>query len=151
MFCPTRLTYSVITGSSMNFACRSTSAASSRPRRTSFSVEPLIPAMMPLLIFRFPIKSGFSFVPRGLPGLVDAGVAFSGTFLSSFALEGAWLLAGSCVWVDWAITRSELANSEEASNRAVATREKLFISENLQILRNRPKREKSGGDHHQGR
>jgi hypothetical protein len=36
-------------------------------------------------------------------------------------------LVGSGDWVDWAITRTELAKSDEASSRAVATREKLFI------------------------
>ena len=36
------------------------------PCLTSFSVEPLILAMMPLLMFRFPIMSGSSFVESGL-------------------------------------------------------------------------------------
>src|ERR1043166_9979120 len=80
MFWPTRFTYSVIIGSSMNFAWRSTSAAASRPIRTSFSVDPLIFAMIPVLILRLPIMSGFSLVDKGLvfrdaAGEVVAGVA----------------------------------------------------------------------------
>jgi hypothetical protein len=101
--------------------------------------------MMPLLMFRFPIMVGFSFVESGLGELVED--FFSSVFFL-LSLELSSLLAGSCevcVWVVWAKIRIEPASSDVASNRAVAIREKLFISENLLILRNRPKREESSG------
>jgi hypothetical protein len=89
---------------------------------------------------------GFSFVDSGLRGLVEVEGAFSWAFFLS-PVEVAGVLAGSCDWIDWAITRTELAKSDEASNRAVATREKLFILENLQILQTGQKREVRGDYH----
>jgi len=49
-----------------DFASRSTSAANSRPA-PSFSVEPLIFAIIPLLILRFPIMFGSSLTEENLP------------------------------------------------------------------------------------
>src|ERR1043165_4800313 len=72
MFWPTRLTYSVMTGSSMNLASRSTSAASCRPRATSLSSPPLMCEMMPLLMFRLPMSRGSSFSESGFPAPEEA-------------------------------------------------------------------------------
>src|SRR5690348_17907083 len=87
IFWPTRFTYSVIIGSSMNLAWRSTSAAASRPILTSFSVDPLIFAMIPLLMLRLPIMSGFSLVDNGL--LLCGGVVAAVTGVAVVAV--AWV------------------------------------------------------------
>src|SRR5215471_3398991 len=65
MFWPTRLTYSVIIGSSTNLASLSTWAASIRPIFTSFSVPEANLPHRPLLMFRLPIISGSSFGDKG--------------------------------------------------------------------------------------
>jgi hypothetical protein len=72
MFWPTRLTYSVMTGSSTSLAWRSISAESWRPIAISFSVDMLILAKRPPLSLRLPMKAGFSSVERGLPAFLRA-------------------------------------------------------------------------------
>src|SRR5258705_10780706 len=147
MFWPTRFTYSVINGSSINLAWRSTSAAASRPCRTSFSVEPLIFAMIPVLMFLLPIMAGSSLVDKGLPDLVDA----------TAAVAAGWAFFGSCFWSGWVVgvvvvgsavfgldgcpitvvvcAATALANSEVPKTRAGMAREKLVIAKNLQNLK----------------
>src|SRR5687767_3533181 len=135
--------YSVMIGSSTNFAWRSTSAAASRPMRTSFSVEPLILAMMPELIFRLPIIAGSSLADKGFfPGVVEAVVFFLSEVLASWATSGfgAVLAAGSAGFgvVVWPTAAIELANSDTINTKALVAREKLFIAETSKINRYEP-------------
>src|SRR5258705_884678 len=112
----------------MNLACLSTSAAASRPCRTSFSVEPLILAMIPPLMLRLPIIPGSSFVDNGLPELAGA---FGGVLLW---LAWVAVLPAVCslLFVVCARAAKELANREVAKTRAVVAREKLFMGKTSQ-------------------
>src|ERR1044072_4236221 len=97
---------------------------------------------MPVLMFRFPIMSGFSFVESGLFDVdlvVVAGCAFCSAFGSAaagFVSVWGWLVFCSCsvdLVVDVCPTAAtELASKDAVKTKALVAREKLFISKNLQ-------------------
>src|ERR1043165_382842 len=140
MFWPTRLMYSVTTGSSINFASLSTSAASWRPSATSFSRPPAIQEMKPPLILRLPIMAGASSVASGVPWLavgVLGVVAVVVVCLSCLFLEScccAVVLLSCCGSVAGCATAAmALVQRLKASNVAVMKREKrLFMVKSLQ-------------------
>src|SRR5215472_6337106 len=91
-FCPTRLTYSVTTGSSISLEERSTSCARPLPRAISFSIENQFILQLTL---RSPMASTSSLELRGLT------VSFCGTGCSAgcCACCGGVCCAGCCVCV----------------------------------------------------
>ncbi len=138
-FCPTRLMYSVMTGSSMNLAWRSTSAASWRPSETSLSSPPASLGMrIPLLMLRLPIMRGSSFSERGRPAPAGAGCAAAtcssfaaaSPFLSFLSLAAESCLAAAGFWASCrrsgaATAPIEPAQRLEMSPSATSERENL--------------------------
>src|SRR5205085_4391717 len=90
-FCPTRLTYSVTTGSSISFEERSTSWARPLPRAISFSIEN---QFMWQLTLRLPIASTSSLEFLGLTvsfwgtGCSEPGCCACGCVACCVVLEG---------------------------------------------------------------
>src|SRR2546425_51194 len=126
MFWPTRLTYSVMTGSSTNFASFSTSAASWRPSFTSFSVPPAILPQIPLLMLRFPIIVGSSFVDSCLLLAVWVGAVVDCLSLSVFCELEDWL--GCCDCCGPASAALEVIQKLQATPPAMTARERrVFI------------------------
>src|SRR5258706_14087054 len=119
-------------GWSTNFACRSTSAANSLPSFTSFSVEPLILAMMPLLMLRFPIIAGSSFTDSGRldPGVVVGTFLLASLLGSALAVSVLWVVDCGCCVVALSFVCAKLAtdpaSKEDVSNKAVTSRDKHF-------------------------
>src|SRR5687767_6855744 len=125
----------------MSFTALSISAACCLPHLTSLSVPPLILAMRPLLMFRFPIILGSSLVESGLllcgTGLGVAVAALLVTVLGDFC-------GSFCGCCGPALAAIHVVQRLVARTVAVIAREKRLFISNLQRINDRGRKTKEG-------